>query len=105
MHSAVQLGKKICVLYMNIRSPSDQQGYPERDHTPADLLTRHCATENEYRILCFTFFAATFKVLRTFLEKKQSGWYEAMCTMRSPARALFFDILKKEFANASAMNM
>ena len=76
---------------MNIRSPKDTHGYPDRDEIPADILTAGHYDEQQYSTRCYTFFAAIFKVLRTSLENNQphSDWYNDMCTIRSPARRSF----------------
>ena len=106
MHSTIQLVTEgVCVLYMNIRSPIDNMGYPGRDSIPAQMLTDHCPTEDEYRIRCFAFFAAIFKVLRTSLEQNQPNWYKDMCDLQSHARRSFFADLVKEYASASTMDV
>ncbi|KAH7884242.1 hypothetical protein F5I97DRAFT_2035573 [Phlebopus sp. FC_14] len=97
----LELGTKdICVLYMNIRSPNDKQGYPYHDDIPANILTG-CNTESEYLIQCYAFFASIFKVLRIFLEeeKKFNDWCKDMCKIGSRARALFFAAVGKEYEN------
>ena len=107
MHSSVQLEKwDVCVLYMNIRSAKDKQGYPYRDNIPARILTGHCVTGAEYRIQCSAFFAAIFKVLRKALENEKDplSWRAAMCKMGSSARDSFFADLETEYTNASTMN-
>ena len=99
--------KDVCVLYMNIRSPEDNQGYPNRDDTPADILTDPCTSEETYRTRCYAFFAAIFKVLRMSLRKNQphSEWYDHMCDIGSPARRSFFVDLDQECANVSTLNI
>ena len=109
MHSA-QLGARgVCVLYMNIRSQSDTQGYPERDNVPANILTRYCATKRQYRIQCFAFFAAIFKVLRISLKKKkkkkQPSWCKDMCEIGSSTRTSFFVDLEKVYLQVSTINV
>jgi hypothetical protein len=106
MHSAVQLATQgVCVLYMNIRPRSDKIGFPERDDTPADILTASCARKDEYRIRCVAFFATIFKVLRTRLGQDQTKWRQEMCRIRSPTRNSFFVDLAKEYVNVSTMDV
>ncbi|KAH7884939.1 hypothetical protein F5I97DRAFT_1300844 [Phlebopus sp. FC_14] len=93
--------KGICVLYMNIRSANDKQGYPYRDDVPANILTGRCDTQGEYFIRCRAFFASIFKVLRIFLEEQKvfNDWCMDMCKIGSGARDLFFAALGKEYEN------
>ena len=108
MHSSTQLGTRgLCVVYMNIRSQNDNQGYPGRDNVPANILTDQCPTERMYRMKCYAFFAAIFTVLLTSLEKKekQPNWCKYMCEIGSNTRTSFFADLEKVFLQVSIMNV
>ncbi|KAF8553145.1 hypothetical protein OG21DRAFT_1497931 [Imleria badia] len=97
----LELRKKgVCVLYMNIRSRGDTQGYPERDDIPANILTRPCVTEDEYRTRCYEFFAAVFKVLCTSMKDKELlSWCDNMCAIGNNDRDNFFADLDRECDN------
>ena len=81
-------------------------GYPPRDDIPADILTGSY-DELRYDTGCYTFFAAIFKVLRTYLENNHphSDWHKDMCRIESPARRSFFKDLKREFTIVSTVNV
>ena len=106
MRPSMQLAKRgVCVIYMNIRPSKDDQGYPGRDNIPADILTDQCVNEHEYRIRCFTFFAAVFKVLGVS-RLNDSLWYNAMCDIGNSARTSFFTDLQYEYNRVSrALNL
>ncbi|KAI9570118.1 hypothetical protein HD554DRAFT_2083867 [Boletus coccyginus] len=96
----LELSKRgVCVIYMNIRSPEDHQGYPHRDNIPANILTNHCATEYEYRIRCFTFFAAFFKLLGVSQSNNPLWYGDLMCDVENQARIQFFESLQNTYAN------
>ena len=53
----MKLGKKVLVLYINIRSEMDTMGYPPRDKIPAELLTKVFPSKDLYSYHCQIFFA------------------------------------------------
>ncbi|KAG9313098.1 hypothetical protein JVU11DRAFT_6543 [Chiua virens] len=92
----LELGtKNVFVLYMNIRSPEDTQGYPPRDDIPANILTARYNTEQEYSMRCRAFFAAVFKVLGRL--PWTLDWCHKMRDIGNIARTEFFLELEDEF--------
>ena len=97
--------KGVCVLYMNIRSRKDNQGFPGRDDIPAKILTGPCPSEEVYRTCCYTFFAAVFTALRTSLQKNDPEWYDHMCDIGNPVRKSFFGDLEQNRKNVSTLKI
>ncbi|KAG9313087.1 hypothetical protein JVU11DRAFT_6531 [Chiua virens] len=96
----LELGEKnVFVLYMNIRSPEDTQGYPPRDDIPANILTARYNTEQEYSMRCRAFFAAVFKVLGRL--PWTLDWCRKMRDIGNIARTEFFLELEDEFGKSN----
>ncbi|KAB5592219.1 hypothetical protein CTheo_4316 [Ceratobasidium theobromae] len=99
--------KGVIVLYMNIRSKDDINGYPERDHPVADILQEFPQSQQEYSDRCYALFTVIFHVLKyTFKyylpkiskdDELVNHWNENMCDLGSPARAQFFQTVEAQF--------
>jgi hypothetical protein len=93
------------VLYMNLRPRTDYFVSPERDNTPASILTGNCQSE-EYFDQCCAFFCAIFKLIRDDLLARLSSDQDAVVKnwnkdmdmrLKSKYRKEFFKRLQSTF--------
>ncbi|KAI6135505.1 hypothetical protein EV401DRAFT_2192055 [Pisolithus croceorrhizus] len=97
----------VLVLYMNLRPPDDDTGFPARDDVPATILMSEPETEAvDYSARCCAFFAAIFMTVSEHLstnlasgslEDALQRWNDSICKLGSEDRKQFFLRLKARY--------